>query len=148
MGWINKEEQKRLHTTAEYLCDHCDKPILGEAPVIDPKKGYYPWPENTPDGMKMLRAREPKCTYHYQCDREMKGKTGTSTKPKIGKRLEKVVAALLKRITSKPELGYWTKEKCIQKLKDDFDKRAVLKAIRWLRDEKQLKKKEGGYLPV
>jgi hypothetical protein len=156
MGWMNAEEQRaakrNFHITAQYMCDECNEPIQsGEAPVIDPKAGYHPWPVTLPDNCKAFLSRNPKVTRHLQCDRI---KRGTRTKPPSERRshvsdaLNSVLEAVLSLIKGKPRPGYWTKEKCCRKLKEAHDKKLVLKAIRTLRREGQLKKKSGGYLPA
>ena len=48
--------------------------------------------------------------------------------------------------SKKPKRGYWTKEKCCRKLEGSFEKRLILRAIKQLRKEHRLKKREGGYL--
>ena len=153
MGWMNAEEQrhskKKTSINAQYMCDECHEPIRsGEVPVVDPKGGYYPWPANLPENAKPFLSRNPKVTYHLQCDRIRRGvrvKEKPDKKHHMGEALRSALEAVKGMIQSKPKTGYWTKEKCCQKLKEEHDKKYVLRAIRELRSAKQLKKKHGGY---
>lgn len=157
MGWMNAEEQraarKRFGVHAQYMCDECHEPIRsGDIPVIDPKGGYHPWPVSLPENCKSFLSRNPKVTRHLQCDRIKRGvrvkEEPKEKKSHLSEALRSAIEAVKSMIHAKPRIGYWTKEKCVQKQKGINDKKYVLKAIRLLRSEGQLKKKSGGYLPI
>jgi hypothetical protein len=144
MGWLDHKHRKRVrkkfHVRALYLCDVCDKPIpSGELIVIDPRKGYH----RRPPGVSVYVSKEPKWTAHYACDPVKK------RRDKIRAKKQKFVDCMtkvLQMISKKPERGYWTKKKCCRKLEGSFEHRLILRAIKQLRKEHRLKKREGGYL--
>lgn len=156
MGWLNLKEQRRVKRKfkiqALYLCDYCEEPIgLRDLPVIDPKGGYHPWPENFPLAARQLTAREPKRTYHnHPCNDELIGKRlKTLDKIKEFRRLPQKVRragrGIMRRLKENPVSGYWTKKKLFKKMRH-HDHHSVVKALRFLRSERQIKKKEGGYV--
>lgn len=151
MGWLNPKRRRRAWKKygirATYRCDVCDKYIpLGELIIIDPKRGYYPWPSNTPDALKSMKAREPKWTAHYACDPVKKYREKKAAKRKLKKELIlKIRGDILAMIRKRPERGYWTEKKVLRKMNGFADK-LVLRAITQLNDERILKKREGGFL--
>ncbi|SRR6266436_379051 len=156
MGWLNLEERrkvkKKFKVQALYMCDHCNKPIpIWDFPVIEVKSGYHPWPDGVPDAVKPLSAREPKVTYHlHPCNDELCGKRPMRFKYfkpylKLRRNVRRSVKSIMRRLRHKPKLGYWTKKKLLQKL-SHHEEGAVKRAIKFLRKEKQIRKKEGGYL--
>ncbi len=113
--------------------------------VIDPKKGYHRWPSNVPEDVRKLRGREPKWTAHY--DPCFKATVNASKAEKQAKKtLRAAISRVIEMIDSKSKRGYWTKEKCISKLADEFTGDVVLSAIRKLHKNGTLKKREGAYL--
>lgn len=79
MGWLDKRHQRKVrrkyHVRARYLCDFCKRPISqDEMPLIDTKHGYFPWPDRTPITCRSFLSREPKVTYHLDCDYTRRGK--------------------------------------------------------------------------
>jgi len=156
MGWLNLKEQRRakrkFKIQALYMCDHCHKPIpIYDFPVIDPKGGYHPWPLGVPTAAKCLSSQEPKVTYHlHPCNDELCGKrpmTFEYFKPfkKLRRSVRHAVKSVMRRVREKPRPGYWTKKKLVEKM-EHHGETAVKKAIKFLRKEKQIRKKEGGYV--
>lgn len=157
MGWLTPKEQRKIKkefkVQALYLCDHCEKPIaLSDFPVIDPKGGYHPWPDDYPVAARQLSAREPKRTYHlHPCNDELRGKRPLNLElskdfKKLRSKVRRAVRKVIERLRAKPVPGYWTKKKLFQKLKD-HEPRHIVRALRFLRDQNQIRKREGGYVP-
>lgn len=141
MGWLTPDEQqamrRRFRVDIHYVCDYCQKPILGVC-VIDPKGGYYPWPQKTMSNVKPLTGREPKITYHpTPCNEYIVGK-------RVPSRPSMAIYCLL---LQKPKKR-WTRRKLVRKFAKLFDKAKVLKGIRILRKKKLILKKEGRYVPA
>ena len=152
MGWLDRKHRrkvrKKFHVRVFYFCDAGNHPIpVGGLIVIDPRKGYFHWPPGTPDGFKCLSSREPKWCSCYPCDQERRNAIRHSKDHKLRKFL-KVKNRVMEMIEAKPKRGYWTKEKCCRKLENECERRLVLRAIRVLRKEHRLKKRDDGYLPV
>lgn len=145
MGWLNIEERaafkRKYGVEITYLCNHCNHPIW-DIPWIDPRGGYHKFPKQLPKNVRPLTSREPKVTYHFKpCGQQILGK-----KMKIS-RSQKAMNTVLTRLLKRPKpMGYWTKEKLIEKLKGILQKRTIKKAVRELRDTQQLAKRQGGYL--
>jgi hypothetical protein len=128
------------------LCSVCELPIPpSELIVIDPKKGYFPWPSNVPKAARSMSYREPKWCCHYLCDpmRHRREKIASKRKHRAEK-LMAVSNTIIDKIKSKPKRGYWTKEKLVEKL--HFKESLVLRAIKALLKDESLKKKDGAYL--
>lgn len=150
MGWLDQRHRRKVRkkykVRAFYWCDAGNHPIpIGGLVVVDPRKGYFPWPDKTSDGFKCLSSREPKWTSCLNCDSERRKAIRHGKDHKLRKFLG-VKNRVMEMIEKKPKRGYWTKEKVCKKLDDD--RRLVLRAIRVLRKENQLKKREDGYLPT
>jgi len=147
MGWLDPHHQRKvrrkfhLRTIPFYLCDVCGNPIPpGEPPVVDPRRGYH----RRPKGASIYSSREPKWTSCLNCDRERRDNIRHKRERKHRKFLH-VINKLIEKIKAKPKNGYWTTEKCIEKL-SKYDSRTVVRAIKVLVKERTLKKRHGAYV--
>lgn len=151
MGWLDEEHRRHVLTKykvrAYYRCDVCHNPIpIGGLIVIDPQKGYHRWPKGTPEGFKRLSAREPRWTSCYGCDKERRD-TIRHKKQHKHRMFLRAQNRVMEMIEHKPKPEYWTKEKICRKLDNKFERGLILRAIRVLRKENRLKKRDGTYLP-
>jgi hypothetical protein len=148
MGWLNPVERKavkkKYKVRAYYICDHCKLPIL-DAPLVDPKGGYHPWPKRMAREARTLMSRDPKITYHTKpCGIELFSKSGR--KQKLYEDVTKAADRILIRLKKRKSKGYWTKERLQKHYKDTFDKKIFKKAMSLLRKEKKIRKRKGGYV--
>jgi hypothetical protein len=144
MGWLDRKHRRRVrkkfHVRALYMCDVCDKPIpSGELICIDPRKGYH----RRPEGVSVYVSKEPKWCCHYACSPVRHKQRKIQAKKKL---FVEAMTQVLHMIKRKPKRGYWTKDKCCRKLEKIFNRHLVERAIKQLRKENRLKKREGGYL--
>src|SRR5580698_1795662 len=147
MGWLNPDERKEIKrkykVLAFYLCDHCHLPIL-DAPLIDPKSDYHPWPKRMDRAARTLMSREPKITYHTKpCGIVLFNKEGR--KRKFNEDVVKAADRILSRISKRKKRGYWTKERLQHHYQKTIDKKIFRKAMTLLRKEKKIRKRKGGY---
>jgi hypothetical protein len=150
MGWLDRKQRRRVRKKFRirsfYFCDAGNHPIpVGGLIVIDPQKGYFPWPHNMLPGVKQLTAREPKWCSCYECDRKRR----ETLKHKKGHKQRVFLETMdhvFEMIKHKPKRGYWTIEKVCSKLRKKYDSRSVIRAVKQLRKQGELKKREGCYL--
>jgi len=150
MGWLIPEKQKEIKrkykVECTYECDFCHLPIPpGALMEIDPKGGYHPWPKTVPVAVRTFRGREPKVTYHVGGDCEDMRK-GRKKRKFFKKQMLQAAERILDKIEYKPKIK-WAKERCIKYLKKKgYEEKVITKALRFIRKEKLIKKKDGGYV--
>lgn len=165
MGWLNHTQQQEVLSKygkqAIYRCDYdeCKSPgqliFVGQLEVQDPRGGYFPKPEGAPDFL----PKQPKRTYHLECDRlrrgvrvkEQKKKEREESKPVVAdngyvpKAIQKIADMILAVIVKKPKKEYWTAKRCFQQFKGEAPKKELRRAVRHLRKTGMLRR-EGRYL--
>src|SRR6266478_3539693 len=128
MGWLSIDEQKRVRKKYKmyslYKCNHCGRPIsILELAIINPKGGYYSWQsKGTPRNCRTFMTKEPKVTYHQECNNERLGIT-----KKIKKLKEKYMAKKEKKADKKKKGKRGKKEKSVKA--DSKVMKAVLSLI-------------------
>lgn len=150
MGWLTYEQQRKIKKKYKvhcyYECNFCNLPIPpGALFEIDPKGGYFPWPKNKPINCRSFTAREPKVTYHIGGDCEDMRK-GRNKRKLFKKQILQASEYILDKIEENKK-KCWTKERCIRRIKKKgYSDKVAIKAMRFIRKEKLVKKKKGGYV--
>jgi hypothetical protein len=125
-----------------YICDLCNKPII-DAPVVDPKAGYHPWPAQLPENARQLSARQPRVTYHVECAKQV---FKHMKREKRYKHVPSDVRAAADRIFKRIKKKKYTLEKLALRYKRKIKLDIIKKALRVLRREEKIRKRKGGYV--
>ena len=149
MGWLNKKERrkvlKKFGVVAYYLCNGCKKPITDQAPVQDPRKGFHII--DVGSAMSSHFIKEPKVTYHSgYCNDKSLGKKVRRV-PQLSERQQHVANEILAMLrTKRKKKGYWTIDRL--RLTTKFSRKRIVRAIKYLKMLRRIKKKKGAYVAI
>lgn len=159
MGWMSYWEQQQVLSLygrhARFRCNHCRQPIyIDELHVEDPKKGYFPKEEGTPNFL----PRKAKWTIHlHPCNDELLGKhpvytdergrnvlikTKESPNGTPSRRVLHIAERILEAMQKKNKTD-WNVARCIATFQQQFKKPQIRQAVRHLKATDQIIKKNG-----